>query len=82
MRYEEAYASAHPFDRLVEGMAAPQMIEETVGLMKQGIEKKARMNVIVNNRAGGNAPLTARQIVSRFAVREEADKPGASPSRR
>ena len=82
MRYEDAYAKAHPFDRLVEGMATPRMIEDTVGLMEQGIEKKARMNVIVNNRAGGNAPLMARQIVSRFAAREQTDKPGTSPSRR
>jgi uncharacterized protein YecE (DUF72 family) len=82
MRYEEAYAKAHPFDRLVEGMATPGMIEDTVGLMEQGIEKKARMNVIVNNRAGGNAPLTARQIVSRFAAREQTDKPDTLPSRR
>ena len=82
IRYEDAYAKAHPFDRLVEGMATPRMIEDTVGLMEQGIEKKARMNVIVNNRAGGNAPLMARQIVSRFAAREQADKPDTSPSRR
>ncbi len=82
MRYEDAYAKAHPFDRLVEGMATPQMIEDTVGLMKHGIEKKARMNVIVNNRAGGNAPLLARQIVSRFAAREQTDEPGTSPSKR
>jgi len=82
MRYEDAYAKAHPFDRLVEGMATPGMIEDTVGLMEQGIEQKARMNVIVNNRAGGNAPLTARRIVSRFAVREQADRPDTSPSRR
>lgn len=81
MRYEDAYAKAHPFDRLVEGMATPRMIEETVGLMEQGIEKKARMNVIVNNRAGGNAPLMARQIVNRFAARKGADKPDTSPSR-
>jgi len=82
IRYEEAYAKAHPFDRLVEGMATPRMIEDTVGLMEHGIAKKARVNVIVNNRAGGNAPLIARQIVSRFAAREQADEPGASQSRR
>ena len=66
MRYEEAYAKAHPFDRLVEGMVNPQMIEDTAALIGQAIQQKARINVIVNNRAGGNAPLIARQIVSRF----------------
>jgi uncharacterized protein YecE (DUF72 family) len=66
MRYEEAYAKAHPFDKLVEGMVTPQMIEDTVGLMGHAVEQKARINVIVNNRAGGNAPLIARQIADRF----------------
>jgi uncharacterized protein YecE (DUF72 family) len=66
MRYEEAYAKAHPFDRLVEGMVSGQMIEDTVELIGQAVQQKARMNVIVNNRAGGNAPLIARQIASRF----------------
>ena len=66
MRYEEAYAKAHPFDGLVEGMVSPQMVEDTVELIGQAVQQKARMNVIVNNRAGGNAPLIARQIASRF----------------
>lgn len=81
MRYEDAYAKAHPFDRIVEGMATPGMIQETVVLMEQAVEKKARMNVIVNNRAGGNAPLLARQIVSRFAGLQSADRPDTSPPR-
>jgi uncharacterized protein YecE (DUF72 family) len=70
MRYEEAYAKAHPFDRHVEGMVTPRMIEDTVELMGRAVQQKAHINVIVNNRAGGNAPLIARQIVSRFAGRE------------
>jgi len=82
MRYEDAYAKAHPFDRLVEGMVSPRMIEDTVDLMGEAIEQKARVNVIVNNRAGGNAPLIAGQIVTRFAAREGADRPGASLPRR
>ncbi len=80
LRYEEAYARAHPFDRIVEGMATRGMIEETVGLMEKAIEKKARVNVIVNNRAGGNAPLIARQIVSCFSARKRADRPETSRS--
>jgi Protein of unknown function DUF72 len=79
MRYEDAYAKAHPFDRLVEGMVSPQMIEDTVELMGRAIDQKVRLNVIVNNRAGGNAPLIARQIVSRFLGQEDVDRPGASP---
>ena len=70
MRYEDAYAKAHPFDRLVEGMVNPRMIEDTVDLMERAVQQKARINVIVNNRAGGNAPLIARQIVNRFTSRQ------------
>ena len=66
MRYEDAYAKAHPFDQLVEGMVSAQMIQDTVALMGQAVQQKARINVIVNNRAGGNAPLIARQIAGRF----------------
>ncbi len=82
LRYEEAYARAHPFDRTVEGMATPGMIEETVDLMGTAVDRKARLNVIVNNRAGGNAPLLAREVASRFNARESADRPDTSRSRR
>jgi hypothetical protein len=27
--YEDAYAKAHPFDKLVEGMPHPEMVRET-----------------------------------------------------
>ena len=66
MRYEDAYAKAHPFDRLVEGMLDPRMVEDTAELMRKGIEAGVQVNVIVNNRAGGNAPLIARRIAQRF----------------
>ncbi len=66
MRYEEAYARAHPFNQMVEGMLQPQMVEETARLMEQGIRQGVVMNVIINNRAGGNAPLIARQVAQRF----------------
>jgi len=66
MRYEVAYEKAHPFDTLVEGMLRHEMVEETVSLMKTGIEEGVQMNIIINNRAGGNAPLIARHITERF----------------
>lgn len=69
VRYEEAYARAHPFDRLVDGMLDPPMIEDTVSLMRQAAEAGVRLHVIVNNRAGGNAPLIARKIAERFLQR-------------
>lgn len=66
MRYEVAYEKAHPFDTLVEGMLRHEMVEETVFLMKTGIEENVKMNIIINNRVGGNAPLIARHITERF----------------
>jgi uncharacterized protein YecE (DUF72 family) len=66
MRYEDAYARAHPFNALIKGMQSPGMVQDTTELIKRGIEEKVRINVIVNNRAGGNAPLIAQQIANGF----------------
>jgi len=66
LRYEEAYGKAHPFDRMVEGMLQPEMVRETAGLMSTGTERGVQMNIIVNNRAGGNAPLIAQKIAESF----------------
>jgi uncharacterized protein YecE (DUF72 family) len=65
-RYEDAYARAFPFNQLVEGMLQPRMIHETAELMNEGIRQNVRMNIIINNRAGGNAPRIARLIADRF----------------
>jgi uncharacterized protein YecE (DUF72 family) len=69
VRYEDAYAAAHPFDRLVEGMLDPGMVRDTVALMEAAVGQGERISVIVNNRAGGNAPLIAREIARRFLGR-------------
>ena len=66
MKYEEAYARAHPFNELKEDLLDPRMIQETVDLMKKAIQQKARINVIVNNRAGGNAPIISQRIGEEF----------------
>jgi len=66
MRYEDAYAKAHPFNALVDGMVNPRMVKETVDLMRTAIHKDVKINVIVNNRSGGNAPLIAREIARQF----------------
>jgi hypothetical protein len=60
VRYKEAYAKAYPFDRLVEGMLQPEMVLDTVEIMRQGVDKGMAVNVIINNRAVGNAPLITR----------------------
>lgn len=70
MRYEDSYVKAHPFDRLVEGMLQPEMVLDTVEIMKTAIEKRITVNVLVNNRAGGNAPLIAREIAEKFLPKD------------
>ena len=67
MRYEDAYARAHPFNALIKGMQSPGMVQDTTGIINRAIKEKVRINVIVNNRAGGNAPLIAQQIARRLS---------------
>lgn len=61
------FRGIHPQDRLIEGMLQPEMVLETVEIMRQAVEKGITVNVIVNNRAGCNAPLIAQEIVKRFS---------------
>lgn len=71
MRYEEAYARAHPFDKLQTDMLQAGMIKDTAELMLTSVSRGAAINVIVNNRAGGNAPQIAQLISKEFMVRQE-----------
>lgn len=66
MRYEDSYAKAYPFDRLVEGMLSGQMLDQAAALMHRAIDRECHVTVIVNNRAGGNAPLIAQKLAERF----------------
>jgi uncharacterized protein YecE (DUF72 family) len=67
MRYEEAYVKAFPFDRLIDGMMSPDMVQDTVDIMQAAIEQNVGANVVINNRAAGNAPLTAQKIAQEFS---------------
>jgi len=77
-RYEASYKKAYPVDRLVEGMMAPEMVMETGEIVKGAIEKGVLANWIINNRAGGNAPLIAQSIAKKFMPehRSTLSKPG------
>ncbi len=66
MRYEDSYAKAWPFDRLVDGMLSERMLDEATALMHRAIAAERHVTVIVNNRAGGNAPLIAQRLAERF----------------
>jgi len=68
LKYEDAYAQAFPFNKLVDGMMQNAMVEETAELMEKGIKQGIKINVIINNRAGGNAPMIAQQIAKRFLI--------------
>lgn len=78
-RYEEAYARAFPFDKLIEEMVQPGMLEDTAQLMRQAIEQGVEVNVVINNRAGGNAPVLAQLIAQKFLdlTSDNAAKPRA-----
>lgn len=41
--------------------------------MKTAIEKGELVNLIINNRAGGNAPLIAREIAEKFMGKKEPE---------
>jgi hypothetical protein len=56
-------------DHLVEGMMQPEMVLDTVEIIKGAIEKGVLVNLIINNRAGGNAPLIAREIAEKFLIK-------------
>ncbi len=66
VRYENAYAMAHPFNALIEGMLKPRDLKETVALVQEIIRQKKHVNVIINNRYGGNAPLVAQKMAQQF----------------
>jgi uncharacterized protein YecE (DUF72 family) len=65
-RYDDSYIQAYPFDKVVSGMLQPEMVLETVDIMTQAIKQGGMVNVIINNRAGGNAPLLAQIIAKKF----------------
>ena len=66
MRYDETYIKAYPFDKMIDGMMTPQMISESMEIIGKAIDEKVGINVIINNRAGGNAPIIANRIKEAF----------------
>ena len=62
MKYEDSYARAFPFDQLIDGMLDPRMIDDTVHMITEALRRERKIAIIINNRAGGNAPLIAKEI--------------------
>ena len=42
------------------------MIEDTAKIVNEAIKDKVQVNLIINNRAGGNAPRIAQKIADRL----------------
>ena len=72
MRYADTYRTAFPFNRLVEDMLQPQMIEETVELIEAAAAQNVKAHVVVNNRAGGSAPIVAQRVAESWLERRQS----------
>ncbi len=79
MPYARAYAQAHPFDQplpaIVNSDAGRAMVLDTTALTYQAFGASRVLNIIVNNRAWGNAPALAQAIAHRV-VDEAARRSG------
>jgi ribosomal protein S3 len=51
---------------MVPGMLDSEMIEDTAKIVNEAPKDKVQVNLITNNRAGGNAPLIAEKIAERL----------------
>ncbi len=75
MKYADAYAEAHPFDKPVPALSetpeARDMVLDATALVFQAEAQNAMLNLICNNRAWGNAPDLARAAVGRVLDEEE-----------
>ena len=47
-------------------MLDSEMVEDTAKIVNEAQKDKVQVNLIINNRAGGNAPLIAEKIVDRL----------------
>ncbi|MBN1221744.1 MAG: DUF72 domain-containing protein, partial [Candidatus Aminicenantes bacterium] len=64
--YADTYAAAHPFDKSVNGMLQAHSVQDTVTVMRAALQNGRWVYLLINNRAGGNAPLAAVEIVKSF----------------
>lgn len=61
--YAETYTAAFPFDKMVDGMLHPNTVQDTVTVVRAALRDGRWVYLLINNRAGGNAPLIAAEIV-------------------
>ncbi len=68
MKYNDSYEKTFPFDKTVEGLMNPEMIPEAVEIIKEGSRNGICMNVILNNRCCGNAPMLAKELTGKLGL--------------
>ena len=61
--YAESYEAAYPFSTMIEGMLNPSTVQDTVTVAIAALKDGRWVYLLINNRAGGNAPLIAAEIV-------------------
>jgi hypothetical protein len=66
VKYEDAYKKTFPFNKMVDGLLSPHMVDDTVSLTHTAIAEDIHMNIAINNRAGGSAPIIAQRIAEKF----------------
>jgi pentatricopeptide repeat protein len=66
MSHEESYRKAFPFNKMISGMLDAEMVEDMAKIINEAMKDKAQVNLIINNRAGGNAPLIAQKMADRL----------------
>ncbi|MBF0495026.1 MAG: hypothetical protein HQK58_00395 [Deltaproteobacteria bacterium] len=66
MKYEDAYLKTFPFDKMIDGLLSSRMLDDTAAIMRSAIDQGCHVNVAVNNRAGGNAPIIAQLLSKGF----------------
>ena len=47
-------------------MIQPGMVQETAEIMRKAITDSVETSILINNRAGGNAPLIAQKVAEEF----------------
>lgn len=74
MDYATAYAKTYPFDKPVDELAnsrqTSDMILDVTALVYQAMDFETMINVLLNNRAYGNAPALGRAIAHRVLDEE------------
>lgn len=67
--FEQEYQRSQdrtPGKEVVQGMLQSEMVAETATLMRTGVKPGVQMNIVINNRAGGNAPIIAQKVAAKF----------------